>query len=72
LTNILRPEDIDRIITTYRERKEVEKFSSLATLEFIAENEYNLNIPRYVNTFEEQETVDIASVAKQLRSLEKK
>ncbi|MFA6276162.1 MAG: type I restriction-modification system subunit M [Pedobacter sp.] len=69
--NTLRQEDIDRIVTTYRERKEVDKYSSLATLDFIAENEYNLNIPRYVNTFEEQESVDIASVAKQLRSLEK-
>lgn len=69
--NTLRQEDIDRIVTTYRERKEVEKYSSLATLDFIAENEYNLNIPRYVNTFEEQERVDIASVAKQLRDLEK-
>jgi type I restriction enzyme M protein len=69
--NTLRQEDIDRIVTTYRERKEVEKYSSLATLDFIAENEYNMNIPRYVNTFEEQERVDIASVAKQLRDLEK-
>jgi type I restriction enzyme M protein len=69
--NILRPDDIERIISTYRERNEVEKFSSLASLDFIAENEYNLNIPRYVNTFEEQETIDIASVAKQLRSLER-
>jgi type I restriction enzyme M protein len=69
--NTLRQEDIDRIVTTYRERKEVEKYSSLATLDFIAENEYNLNIPRYVNTFEEQESVDITSVAKQLRDLEK-
>jgi type I restriction enzyme M protein len=69
--NTLRQEDIDRIVTTYRERKEVEKYSSLATLDFIAENEYNLNIPRYVNTFEEQESVEIPSVAKQLRSLEK-
>jgi type I restriction enzyme M protein len=69
--NILRQEDIDRIVTTYRERKEIEKYSSLATLDFIAENEYNLNIPRYVNTFEEKESVDIASVAKKLRDLEK-
>jgi len=68
--NILRTEDIDRIISTYRERKEVGKYSSLATLEFIAENEYNLNIPRYVNTFEEEDTVDISSVSKQLKSLE--
>lgn len=69
--NLLRQEDIDRIISTYRERKEVEKYSSLATLESIAENEYNLNIPRYVNTFEEEESVDIAAVSKQLRRLEK-
>ncbi len=69
--NTLRQEDIDRIITTYRERKVVEKYSSLATLDIIAENEYNLNIPRYVNTFEEQESIDILDVAKQLRSLEK-
>lgn len=69
--NTLRKEDIDRIIDTYRNRKEVPKYSSLATLEFIAENEYNLNIPRYVNTFEEEEKIDIAAVAKQLQRLEK-
>ena len=69
--NTLRQADVDRIVTTYRERKEIEKYSSLVTLDFIAENEYNLNIPRYVNTFEEKEIVDIASVAKQLRNLEK-
>ena len=69
--NTLRQEDIDRIVTTYWTLKEIEKYSTLATLDFIAENEYNLNIPRYVNTFEEQESVDIASVAKQLRELEK-
>lgn len=69
--NVLRQKDIDKIISTYRERKEVEKYSSLATLEFIAENEYNLNIPRYVNTFEEHETVDISAISKQLKGLEK-
>ena len=69
--NTLRQEDIDRIIDTYRNRKEVPKYSSLATLGFIAENEYNLNIPRYVNTFEEEEKIDIAAVSKQLKSLEK-
>lgn len=69
--NTLRPEDIDRIISTYRERTEVEKYSSLASLEFIAENDYNLNIPRYVNTFEEEAPIDISEVSKQLKSLEK-
>jgi type I restriction enzyme M protein len=69
--NTLRQEDIDRIIDTYRNRKEVPKYSSLASLEFIAENEYNLNIPRYVNTFEEEEKIDIAAVAKEIKALEK-
>jgi type I restriction enzyme M protein len=68
--NILRSDDIGRIITTYRERKVVEKYSSLASLECIAENEYNLTIPRYVNTFEEQESIDIAQISKQLKALE--
>jgi type I restriction enzyme M protein len=69
--NILRPQDIDQIISTYRERKTIEKYSSLATLDFISENEYNLNIPRYVNTFEEEESINISEVSKQLKSLEK-
>lgn len=69
--NLLRQEDIDRIVTTYRKRKEIEKYSSLATLDFIAENEYNLNIPRYVNTYEEKDNIDIPTLVKQLRSLEK-
>lgn len=69
--NKLRQEDINRIVTIYRERKEIAKYSCLATLDFIAKNEYNLNIPRYVNTFEEHESIDIASIAKKLRNLEK-
>lgn len=68
--NILRPSDIDKIITTYRERKQIDKYSYIATLQEIAENDYNLNIPRYVNTFEEEEPVDIKAVSTQLRSLE--
>lgn len=68
--NTLRKEDSDRIVATYHNRKEVAKYSSLAMLEFIAENEYNLNIPRYVNTFEEAGKIDIAPVAQQLKSWE--
>ena len=69
--NMLRQIDIDRIIDTYRERKVIERYSYLATLQEIDDNEYNLNIPRYVNTFEEQETVDISLVSKKLKELEK-
>lgn len=70
--NILRPADLEKIITTYRERKEVEKYSYLAPLSEIKENEYNLNIPRYVNTFEEEKPVDIAIVSEKLKALENK
>jgi type I restriction enzyme M protein len=61
--NVLRSADIDRTVTTYRERKVTPKFSHRATLGEIEENDYNLNIPRYVDTFEDQEHVDLSLVA---------
>lgn len=67
--NILRPQHIDKIIDTYRNRAEVDKYSYVATLDEIAENDYNLNIPRYVDTFEEEEPVDIAAVAKEIKQV---
>lgn len=70
--NILRPADIEKIIDTYRNRKEIEKYSYCAPLSEIKENDYNLNIPRYVNTFEEEEPVDIVQVSKKLKDLESK
>lgn len=69
--NVLRQSDIDKIIATYRERKVEAKYSYLATLQEIKENEFNLNIPRYVNTFQEEGRIDIISVAKQLKALDK-
>lgn len=69
--NMLRQVDIDRIIDTYRERKVIDRYSHLASLQEIDDNEYNLNIPRYVNTFEEQDNVDIPVVSKKLKELEK-
>jgi type I restriction enzyme M protein len=69
--NMLRQVDIDRIIDTYRERKVIDRYSHLASLQEIDDNEYNLNIPRYVNTFEEQDNVDIPIVSKKLKELEK-
>lgn len=67
--NILRGEDIDRIVSTYRERAEVERFSHRAPMSEIAENDYNLNIPRYVDTFEEEEPVDLAAVLEELKAI---
>ena len=69
--NVLRAEDIQKIISTYEERSNKDKYSHVATLAEIAENDYNLNIPRYVDTFEEEAAVDLAAVSKELKSIEK-
>ena len=69
--NWLRPEDINKIVTTYRERKTEDKYSYVATLDEVRENDYNLNIPRYVDTFEEEEPVDLQAVSGKLKELEK-
>jgi len=69
--HVLRSTDIEKIITTYRERKTEDKFSYLATKEEVIENDYNLNIPRYVDTFEAEEVVDIERVSEELKTLEK-
>jgi len=68
--NNLRPQDIDKIIATWRGRVEEEKYSRRAPLAEIADNDYNLNIPRYVDTFEEEEPVDLATVAAELKQLD--
>ncbi len=69
--NVLRDEDVDRIIDAYRERKEVDRFSHIARISKIAENDYNLNIPRYVDTFEPEEPIDLSQVTQKLTALEK-
>ncbi|WP_439147505.1 type I restriction-modification system subunit M [Vibrio sp.] len=60
--NQLTPENIQKIVDTYKARETTDKYSYLATLEEIAENDYNLNIPRYVDTFEEEEEIDLVAV----------
>ncbi len=70
--NKLNEEHIEKIVDTYRNRKEIEKYSHCATLQEIAENNYNLNIPRYVNNFKEEEEIDIQKVMKEIKTLEAK
>jgi type I restriction enzyme M protein len=60
--NNLREEDIQRIIDAYEKYEDIDKFAHVASLDEIKENEYNLNIPRYVDTFEEEEPVDMDAV----------
>lgn len=67
--NKLREQDIARIVEAYANRQEIEKYCHLATLEEIAENDYNLNIPRYVDTFEEEEAIDVNVVAERLKAI---
>ena len=69
--NYLRPQDIEKIVNTYKARTAEDKYSYVATLQEIADNDYNLNIPRYVDTFEEEEAVDLKAVANELKKLEK-
>ncbi|AGR77209.1 type I restriction-modification system, M subunit [Aliarcobacter butzleri 7h1h] len=69
--NFLREQDIQKIIDTYKNRKQIEKYSYLASLQEIKENDYNLNIPRYVDTFVEEEIIDLDKVCYELKELEK-
>lgn len=68
--NVLTAEHIDKIVTTYRERKDEDKYSYVAKLDEIKENDFNLNIPRYVDTFEEEDAIDLAAVSKELKEID--
>ena len=68
--NLLRDKDIDKIVSTFRGRKAEDKYSYVASLDEVRENDYNLNIPRYVDTFEEEEAVDLKAVSGELKGVE--
>ena len=69
--NILREQDLQKIVEAYDRYETVNKYSYVATIEEIKENEYNLNIPRYVDTFEEEEEINIADVQTEIEVIEK-
>ena len=69
--NILRDSDIDKIVETYIARADVEKYAHVATMDEIAENGFNLNIPRYVDTYEKEPEIDLAEVSATIRGLQK-
>ena len=68
--NVLTDAHVDKIIEAYRKREDIDKYAHIASLNEVAENDYNLNIPRYVDTFEEEEPVDIEAVVREMKSLE--
>ena len=67
--NFLRPEDIRKIVQTCRARASVDKYAYLATFDELKENDFNLNIPRYVDTFEEEEEIDLMQVRREREQL---
>ena len=68
--NYLRDEDVEKIVSTYRQRSQEEKYSHRAPLTEIEENDFNLNIPRYVDTFEEEEEIDLDAVVREIREID--
>jgi len=69
--NILLPEHIDKIVDTYRERREETRYSRRVTMNEIEKNEFNLNISRYVSTSLDEEIIDLEEVNKKLVDLDK-
>jgi len=70
--NVLRDDDVTQIVGTYRERRIVHRYSHSAPLTEIEENDYNLNIPRYVDTFQEEEAIDMNGVLAELKAIDSK
>ena len=69
--NYLRDEDVDKIVNTYVNREEIEKYSKKVSMKEIEENDYNLNIPRYVDTFEEEEEINLDEVVEKIGKIDK-
>ena len=63
-------ENINKIVKTYSERKEVKKYAHIATFDELKENDYNLNISRYIDMFEEEEVIDIEKTKNEITQLE--
>ncbi len=68
--NFLDVEHIENIVATYRSRKTIDKYSYVAKIDEIRENNYNLNIPRYVDTFVEEEAIDIQVLQGEIKQIE--
>ena len=68
--NILDDSHLERIVQVYRERAEIDRYSHLATRAEIAANDDNLNIPRYVDTFEPEPDVDLPAIQREIDRVE--
>ncbi|MGG2098040.1 type I restriction-modification system subunit M [Acinetobacter haemolyticus] len=68
--NKLLPEHLDNIIGAFENRQHIDKYAHVATLQEVKDNDFNLNIPRYVDTFEAEDVIDLDAIAQQLQALE--
>ncbi|MEG2272853.1 MAG: type I restriction-modification system subunit M [Acinetobacter sp.] len=68
--NKLLPEHLDKIVAAFEKRENIEKYAHVATLQEVKDNDYNLNIPRYVDTFEAEAEINLDAIAQQLQQLE--
>lgn len=69
--NNLTDENVQKIVDTYVNREAIDKYSYVASMDEIKENDYNLNIPRYVDTFEEEEPIDLNAVSEKIKRIDK-
>lgn len=69
--NMLEQEHIDRIVETYQKREDIERYAHVASMDEIAENDYNLNIPRYVDTSEPELEIILSDVAAEMQNTDK-
>lgn len=69
--NVMTDEHIAKILAAYQDRQDIDKFAHLANFDEIVENDYNLNIPRYVDTFEEEPVIPLPDLADQLADTDK-
>jgi type I restriction enzyme M protein len=70
--NRLRSQDIDRIVSTFQAFQGVPRYAHRTTVEQVRENDYNLNIPRYVDTSEDEEEIDVGALQEEIDRLESK
>ena len=68
--NKLLPEHLENIVAAFENRQDIEKYAHVATLQEVKDNDYNLNIPRYVDSFEAEAEIDLDAIAQQLQALE--
>ncbi len=69
--NKLRPRDVKKILSSYHKRKSLDKYAYVAKYEEIKENEFNLNFTRYIDTFTEEEKINIQTTQKTIAAIEK-